>query len=46
MTKIFGVSDDLVEIENTQYFDDEIGCYRRDVRLWFDDDTVVFNLSS
>ena len=23
MAKIFGVSDDLVEIENTQYFDDD-----------------------
>lgn len=41
MAKVFGVSDDLVEIENTKYFDDEIGCYRRDVKLWFDDDTVV-----
>lgn len=41
MTIVYGASDDLVEIENTSYIDDEIGCYDRDVRIWFDDGTVI-----
>ena len=31
MAKIYGASDDLVEIENSQYKEDEIGCYNSDV---------------
>lgn len=41
MTIIYGVSDDLVELENTVYIDDEIGCYDKDVRIWFEDGTII-----
>lgn len=41
MVKIYGSSDDLVEIENSGYKEDEIGCYDRDVRIRFLDGTVI-----
>ena len=42
MTKIYGCSDDLVEIDGSKY-DNEIGCnYNNpDVRIWFADGTVI-----
>ena len=40
---VYGLSDDLVEIENTEYEDDEIDCYDcKGVRLHFFDGTVAF----
>ncbi len=39
--KVYGVSDDLVEIEGSSYWEDEIGCYDKDVRIWFCDGTVI-----
>lgn len=39
--KIYGCSDDLVEIENSQYKKDEINCYDSDVRIRFVDGTVI-----
>ena len=41
MVKIYGASDDLVEIENSEYKDDEIGCYGHDARIRFLDGTVI-----
>lgn len=41
MIKIYGCSDDLVEIENSTYKEDEIGCYDSDVRIHFLDGTVI-----
>ena len=41
MIRIYGASDDLVEIEGSQYKEDEIGCFDRDVRIWFEDGTVI-----
>ena len=41
MVKIYGASDDLVEIENSQYREDEIGCYDHDVRIRFLDGTII-----
>ena len=41
MVKVYGVSDDLVEIENSKYKEDEIGCYDHDVRIRFFDGTVI-----
>lgn len=41
MVKVYGASDDLVEIEGTKYKEDEIGCYEHDVRLRFTDGTVI-----
>ena len=41
MVKVYGASDDLVEIEGSKYKEDEIGCYDSDVRIWFDDGTVI-----
>lgn len=41
MVKIFGYSDDLVEIEGSNYEEDEIGCYDQDVRIWFKDGTII-----
>lgn len=41
MIRIYGCSDDLVEIEGSNYQEDEIGCFERDVRIWFDDGTVI-----
>ena len=41
MIKVYGCSDDLVEIENSTYKEDEIGCYDSDVRIRFLDGTVI-----
>ena len=41
MIRIYGASDDLVEIEGSEYQEDEIGCYNHDVRIWFEDGTVI-----
>lgn len=41
MVKVYGESDDLVEIEGSSYWEDEIGCYKKDVRIWFCDGTVI-----
>ena len=41
MVKVYGASDDLVEIENSKYKEDEIGCYDHDVRIRFFDGTVI-----
>lgn len=41
MVKVYGASDDLVEIEASTYEEDEIGCYNKDVRLFFTDGTVI-----
>ena len=41
MIKIYGCSDDLVEIENSAYKEDEIGCYDQDVRIRFVDGTTI-----
>ena len=41
MVKVYGCSDDLVEIEGSSYVEDEIGCYDSDVKIWFTDGTVV-----
>ena len=41
MIKIYGCSDDLVEIEGSAYEEDEIDCYNRDVRITFADGTVI-----
>ena len=42
-TKVYGMSDDLVEIETDQniYPFDEIGCFDSMVRILFTDDTVI-----
>lgn len=40
MVKVYGC-DDLVEIEGSVYKEDEIGCYRKDVRIQFIDGTVI-----
>lgn len=39
MIKVYGCSDDLVEIEGD--IEDEIGCYDRDVRIDFRDGTKI-----
>ena len=41
MIRIYGVSDDLVEIEGSAYSEDEIGCFDKDVRIWFADGSVI-----
>lgn len=41
MVRVFGASDDLVEIEGSNYPDNEIGCYDGTVKLEFSDGTVV-----
>ncbi len=42
MVRIYGSSDDLVEIEgDLEYPEDEIGCYNQAVRIWFKDGTVA-----
>jgi len=41
MVKIYGASDDLVEIEGSSWPEDEIGCYDKAVRISFDDGTVI-----
>lgn len=32
---------DLVEIEGSKYKEDEIGCFDLNVRIWFEDGTVI-----
>ena len=41
MLKIYGCSDDLVEIDGTKYKHDEIGCFDHDVWIRFTDGTVI-----
>ena len=41
MITVYGCSDDLVEIEGSVYKEDEIGCYGSDVRIRFEDGTVI-----
>ena len=41
MIKVYGTSDDLVEIEGSAYKEDEIGCYNHDVRICFEDGTAI-----
>ena len=41
MVKVYGASDDLVEIQNSKYEHREIGCYDASVRIWFTDGTVI-----
>jgi hypothetical protein len=41
MVTVYGASDDLVEIEGSNYREDEIGCYNHDVRIRFTDGTVI-----
>ena len=41
MIKIYGASDDLVEIEGSAYKEDEIGCFNKDVRIRFIDGTDI-----
>ena len=41
MIRIYGASDDLVEVENSKYKEGEIGCFERDVRIQFFDGTVI-----
>lgn len=39
--RVYGVSDDLLELEDTQYKDDEIGSYDSEVIILFTDGTVI-----
>lgn len=41
MIKVYGCSDDLVEIEGAEYPYDEVGCFEKDVRIEFEDGTVI-----
>lgn len=41
MLKVYGCSDDLVEIEGTKTQYDEIGCYDSDVLIEFTDGTII-----
>ena len=41
MVKVYGASDDLCEIEGSEYKENEIGCYNSDVRIRFVDETVI-----
>lgn len=41
MTRVYGCSDDLVEIEGSTYKEDEIGCYHEDVLICFVDGTKI-----
>lgn len=41
MVKIYGASDDLVEIEGSTYPEDEIDCYNANVRFIFSDGTAI-----
>lgn len=42
MVKIYGSSDDLVCLDNSNYGVDEIGCFDvKGVRLFLDDDTIL-----
>lgn len=41
MVKVFGSSDDLVEIEGSSFKNKEIDCYNKSVRVRFVDGTVI-----
>lgn len=41
MIKVYGCSDDLVEVEGAPYPADEIGCFGKDVQIWFADGTEI-----
>ena len=41
MVRVYGCSDDLVEIEGAKYPDDEVDCFDRDLRIGFKDGTVI-----
>lgn len=41
MVKVYGFSDDLVEIEGSSYSKTEIDCWSRGVRFKFTDGTVI-----
>ena len=41
MLKVYGCSDDLVEIEGAKYPNDEIDCFERDVKIKFTDGTEI-----
>lgn len=41
MIKIYGHSDDCLEIYGSKYYEDEIGCFDRDVIITFEDGTVI-----
>ncbi len=41
MIRVYGASDDLVEIENSMYKKDEIECFECDVRIRFLDGTTI-----
>lgn len=41
MVKVYGCSDDLVEIENSAYEENEIGCFESDVIIRFTDGTII-----
>lgn len=41
MVRVYGCSDDLVEIEGSNYYEDEIGCYNQDVIISFEDGTQI-----
>lgn len=41
MAIVYGSSDDLVEIENSKFEEAEIFCFGQNVRMCFDDGTVI-----
>lgn len=41
MVRIYGASDDLVEIEGSNYREDEISCYNGKVKIEFMDGTEI-----
>ena len=41
MIKIYGASDDLIEINNSCFEENEIDCFDKDVRIFFDDGAVI-----
>lgn len=41
MIKIYGASDDLIEINNSCFEENEIYCFDEDVRIFFDDGAVI-----
>ena len=41
MIRVYGYSDDTVEVEGAPYPADEIACYDKEVEIQFDDETVI-----
>lgn len=41
MLKVYGYSDDLVEVKGASYPNNEIDCYNSDVRIRFTDGTTI-----